>query len=139
MKNAVICIALLFACASAARAGSEGGGRDPFFPEQARATPPAPAAPAGGGNWGRDPFANPLGGVRQQGVAVPARQGGGGGLSGIIYNKQTRLAIVAGEVLREGNMIGDRKIIDIRRRSIVVMTPAGGLEEMLLEDFSLGR
>ncbi len=111
--------------------------RDPFFPSEQR---PAAAAPTPEGNaWGRDPFTNPFGaktlpGRQDQGVDKPQRS-----LTGIIYSKTQRLAIIGDEVLREGSRVGEKKIVDIRRKSVVLMDGSGRYEELTLEDFSLGK
>jgi hypothetical protein len=75
---------------------------------------------------------------------VPSARGvldliGGRNLTGIIYSKHVRVAIIGGEALKEGSMVGDQKIVDIRRRSIVLQNSAGSREEVFLEDFSIRK
>ncbi len=77
-------------------------------------------------------------------IRGPAPKGTGGraarsGLTGIIYSKHGRVAIIGGEALREGSMVGDKRLADIRKKSVVLMNASGGREEVFLEDFSMGR
>jgi hypothetical protein len=67
------------------------------------------------------------------------RRGRARTLTGIIYGKNVRLAIIGGETLGEGSMVGEQKLVDIRRRSVVLMNPAGGSEEIFLENFSIRK
>jgi hypothetical protein len=60
-------------------------------------------------------------------------------LTGIIYSKDVRLAIFGGETYQEGSKVGDRKLVDIRTRSVVFMSAAGDKEEVFLEDFTMNR
>ena len=129
----IIIMLLVFAAAAWAQEGAEE--TDPFHPSGSRpATSPAPAD----GMWGRDPFNSPLAGQAPVSKA-PARAGRGMGLTGIIYSADVRLAIINGEALREGSVVGDKKIVDIRRRSVVFLNAAGGHEEAALEDFSIRK
>jgi hypothetical protein len=116
--------------ASAQEAGPE---RDPFFSAGPRSS--APAAPQEEGEWGRDPFS------RQFTEPAPAREGRARGvrLSGIIYGKDVRLAIIGGEAHREGSMIGDRKLLEVRRQSVILTDSAGNREEVFVEDFSIRK
>lgn len=110
--------------------------RDPFFSAGPRAK--ATASPPHDGDWGRDPFSSPFEGAAQpsapQGAPVSGIK-----LSGIIYGKDVRLAIISGEILRQGGKVGDRKLVDIRSRSVVLRSDSGEEEEVFLEDFSMGR
>ena len=110
--------------------------RDPFFSAGPRAK--ATASPPRDGEWGRDPFSSPFEGTAQpsahQGAPASAIK-----LSGIIYGKDVRLAIIGGEILRQGGKVGDRQLVDIRIRSVVLKSDSGEQEEMFLEDFSMGR
>jgi len=112
--------------------------RDPFYPSADRPGVTA-LRPSGAGesSWGRDPFDNPLAGkaAAQKGPSSP----GSRMLTGIIYSKDVRLAIFGGETYLVGSKIGDRKLLDIRRRSVVFMSSAGEKEEVFLEDFTMNR
>ena len=121
-------------CSVSAPAQDKDEEKDPFFPSEKR--PVAPAQAPGDGDWGRDPFNSPLGSK----TALPQKGGSQtGGLTGIIYGKHARLAIIDGEVFREGSSVGDRKLVDIRRKSVIFMSGGGGYEEVFLSDFSLGK
>lgn len=109
------------------------GERDPFNPSEGR---PAVSAPVQD-DWGRDPFSNPLGRKSAVQPTVPGQTGSA--LTGIIYSKRVRIAIIGGEVLREGGMVGGKRLVDIRRKSVVLMDESGRYEEMFLEDFSIRR
>ncbi len=129
-------IASVFANVSLAQeAGQE---RDPFFADGPRSS--NADTPRQDGEWGgRDPFTRPYGGN-----AAPRRQAQrthatGKKLTGIIYSRDARLAIIGGEVLREGSMIGDYKLVGIRERSVVLTNRAGGTEEIFLENFSIPK
>jgi len=116
-----------FSIASAQDAGMD---RDPFHPGGEASAP-------SDYDWGRDPFTNPLAGrmpVQRQGQSADKRY-----LTGIIYSTQVRIAIIGGETLREGAMAGDRKLEKINRHSVTLRNTAGGMEELLLEDFSMGK
>ncbi len=123
-------------CFSAPANAEEGDERDPFFPSEKKPAVPLPSPP-GEADWGRDPFNNPLG----RGPAPKGAEGRAArrGLTGIIYSKHDRVAIVGGQALREGGMVGDKRLVDIRRKSVVLRDAAGGSEEIFLEDFSMGR
>ncbi len=123
---------------TAVRAQDGAAERDPFYPSTDRpsVTSPRPGG-AGESSWGRDPFSNPLAGKAavQKGPSAP----GSRMLTGIIYSKDVRLAIFGGETYPEGGKVGDRKLVDIRRRSVVFMSAAGEKEEVFLEDFTMNR
>jgi hypothetical protein len=112
--------------------------RDPFYPSADRPgmTAPRPGG-AGESSWGRDPFNNPLAGkaIVQKGPSSPGIRL----LTGIIYSKDVRLAIFGGETYQEGSKVGDRKLVEIRWRSVVFMNAAGEKEEVFLEDFTMNR
>jgi hypothetical protein len=133
-RTTIIGLLLLALCSGSALALDQDMEKDPFFPSEKR--PVAPVQSPGDSDWGRDPFNSPLGNK----TALPQRGGShAGGLTGIIYGKQARLAIIDGEVLREGSMVGERKLVDIRRKSVILMSSSGGYEELFLADFSLGK
>jgi len=123
---------------TAARAQEGAAERDPFYPSADRPGVTAPR-PGGGGesSWGRDPFTNPLAGkaIVQKGPSSP----GSRLLTGIIYSKDVRVAIFGGETYLEGGKVGDRKLVEIRMRSVVFMNAAGDKEELFLEDFTMNR
>jgi hypothetical protein len=134
-RTAIIIVLLIMTCFSAPVNAEEGNERDPFFPSEKKPAVPLPSP--GEVDWGRDPFNNPLG-------RGPAPKGTTGrvarsGLTGIIYSKHDRVAIIGGEALREGSMVGDKRLADIRKKSVVLRDAAGGHEEIFLEDFSMGR
>ena len=135
-KLTCLTIAVTVVFATAAWAQNEAADRDPFFsPEKG----PAASVPVPAGNaWGRDPFNNPLSGK------APARRergadAGGKGLTGIIYSKDIRLAIINGETLTVGSSVGDRKLVSIDVQSVKLKNPGGGVEEMYLQEFSLRK
>jgi hypothetical protein len=135
-RTAIIGILLSALCSTGALAQDKDAEKDPFFPSEKR--PVAPALAPGDSDWGRDPFNSPMGNK----TALPQKggsQAASGGLTGIIYGKSSRLAIIDGEVFREGSTVGDRKLVDIRRRSVIFMSAGGGYEEVFLSEFSLGK
>jgi hypothetical protein len=102
--------------------------RDPFSPSgQGTASSPD--------EWGRDPFGNPF----ATGAPERHEEGKGKLLTGIIYGAGASIAIIGGEALREGDMVGDRKLVQIRKNSVVLMDPSGRHEEVFLENYSLGK
>jgi hypothetical protein len=137
-KLVIISIAVSAFSMTAARAQQGAEEKDPFFPSADR---PAVTAtrPGGAGEsaWGRDPFDNPLAGkaIVQKGPSSPGIRM----LTGIIYSEDVRLAIFGGETYQVGSKVGDRKLVDIRRRSVVFMSAAGAKEEVFLEDFTMNR
>jgi hypothetical protein len=139
MRRSLLYISVLFMMVAPVTAWAQKGDeRDPFYPSARRPAPQAQQQSEA--DWGRDPFDRPFSGPPAGQARVPQQQGSAsGGLTGIIYSKNVRLAIIGGEVLHEGSMVGDRRLVDIRKKSVVLMTAAGGREEMFLEDFSLGR
>jgi hypothetical protein len=50
-----------------------------------------------------------------------------------------RVAIIGGETYREGSMVGDQKLVDIKKRSVVLMNGSGGYDEVFLDDFSIRK
>jgi hypothetical protein len=129
----IIIMLLVFAATAWAQQGAEE--TDPFHPSGNRpVTSPAPS----NGTWGRDPFNSPLGGKAPVSKA-PVHASRGTGLTGIIYSADVRLAIINGEALREGSVVGDKKVVDIRRQSVVLLNSAGSHEEVVLEDFSIRK
>lgn len=112
--------------------------RDPFYPSADRSGATSLEQSSENSSWGRDPFSNPLAGKApvQKGPssAAPMRM-----LTGIIYSKGVRLAIFGGETYREGSMVGDRKLVNIRTRSVVFKSATGEQEEVLLEAFSMSK
>lgn len=141
MWKRIVIIATVVSAISLASAHAQEGAleKDPFYPSADR---PAVSPPRPGGadesSWGRDPFNNPLTG-RTQAQKGPPSPGQRRALTGIIYSKGVRLAIFGGETYQEGGKVGDRKLMDIRRRSVVFMSAAGEKEEVFLEDFTMGR
>ena len=133
----IVSILILSVVLAAAALAQEGvAERDPFSSREKGHAAPAPA-PAGNG-WERDPFSNPLAN------RTPARtervsDARGKGLTGIIYSKNMRLAIINGEALREGSSIGDRKVASIGVRSVRLKNAAGAIEEIFLQDFTMRK
>jgi hypothetical protein len=123
---------------TAAQAQEVAAERDPFYPSANR---PAVTTHRPGGSdessWGRDPFNNPRAGrtPAQKGQASPGVRA----LTGIIYSTDVRVAIFGGETYQEGSKVGDRKLVEIRTRSVVLMSAAGEKEEVFLEDFTMNR
>jgi len=130
----IIMMTVVLTAAALAQEGTEG--TDPFYPSGSRPTAPAPIPAVD--SWGRDPFNNPLANrapVRTE--RVPETRGKG--LTGIIYSKGLRLAIINGEALREGSSVGDRKVVSIGVRSVRLKNAAGNIEEVFLQDFSMRK
>jgi hypothetical protein len=111
--------------------------RDPFFSAGPRSSATISSS-RDDGTWGRDPFNRPFEGAEHQAPAPGARVRGLV-LTGIIYGKEVRLAIIGGETFREGSVIGDRKLAEIRAHSVVFINSTGGTEEVSLEDFSMRK
>ena len=131
-------LGVLMYCAASAGAQERAEERDPFYPSPDR--PSVTSTRPGGADespWGRDPFNNPLAGRSpvQKGAPAPGQRA----LTGIIYSQDVRLAIFGGETYQEGSMVGDRKLVEIRRRSVVFRSAAGEKEEVFLEDFTMNK
>jgi hypothetical protein len=125
-------------CAMASPAGGRAQDRDPFFPDGPRSVPTASFSPDR--VWGRDPFLKPFEAVTQaqEGPkAGPEEPGQKRILTGIIYGKHVRLAIIGGETLREGGMVDGKKLVRIKRRSIVLRSGTGATEVVTLKNFSI--
>jgi hypothetical protein len=136
----ILSIIMLLAATSfgyAAPAPQADADRDPFYSGGPRSA--ASGSVAQDRDWGRDPFNKPFEGKTQPAATPGGDQARGKGLTGIIYGKNARLAIIGGETYKEGSRIGDRKLVDIRRHSVVFMNDAGGREEVFLEDFSIKK
>ena len=133
MRNArlIIGLSVLVSCLAGVPVEGTEWDKDPFFPAKPR--PAAPTPSPEDKDWGRDPFDNPFG------RKTTYQQPGARNLTGIIYGKTVRLAIIGGEILGEGSTVGDQRLVDIRRKSVVLMNRAGRLEELFLVDFSLGQ
>jgi hypothetical protein len=113
--------------------------RDPFFPSGPRSSETG-SVPQGPG-WGRDPFTRPFEGKNTllQPVSGLVDHIRGLRLTGIIYGKGDRIAIIGGEAYREGSMVGDRRLVDVKKRSVVLMGGGGSREELFIEDFSIRK
>lgn len=132
MKRIVLAPVAVLLLALCSAAGAETGDfdKDPFFPPERSLL--EPAKPSADGGWGRDPFVSPMA------ESAPVLPGGARvRLTGIIYSKRSRLAMIGGEMLREGSMIGEQRLIEIRRRSVILQNPSGGYDEIYIEDFSV--
>jgi hypothetical protein len=108
--------------------------QDPFFSAGPRSAMSATIPQDSG--WGRDPFSRPFEGKDQAGQQqAPA----GGGLTGIICSRAGCIAIIGGETHRVGGMVNGQKVMEIRKRSVVLKSGSGIREEMFLEDFSIRK
>ena len=132
----ILTITVIFVTAVQAQEGAEE--KDPFHPSAGRPVAIVPGPPSGDDSWGRDPFNNPLAGKRPEQKMAPS-PGSGLVLTGIIFSKDIRLAIIGGETYQEGVKVGDRKLVDIRSRSVVFMNAAGAKEEVFLADFTMNK
>jgi hypothetical protein len=132
----ILAVIMLVICTTAVQAQEGKEERDPFYPSADRPITTAPAR-SNDAPWGRDPFDNPLAGksLEQKGPTAPGVRT----LTGIIYGKDVRLAIYNGETYHEGSTVGDRKLVAIRSRSVVLLSAAGEREEVFLEDFSMSK
>jgi hypothetical protein len=124
--------------ANAVQAQEGAAEKDPFHPSAGRPVVSVPGPPSGDDAWGRDPFNNPLAGKRPEQKMAPSPSPGLL-LTGIIFSKDIRLAIIGGETYQVGVKVGDRKLVDIRSRSVVFMNAAGEKEEVFLTDFTMNR
>jgi hypothetical protein len=106
--------------------------KDPFFPAGPRSVETS-SVPRDS-EWGRDPFSRPF-----EGTNKPAPTPGARGLTGIICSKITCLAIIGGETYRLGSMMNGQRLVEIRRRSVVLKNSSGTREEMFLEEFSIKK
>jgi hypothetical protein len=136
MRKNVLRVVLLvgFSCAAAVWAEESGVERNPFLP--GTGSPAAPHPSSSRDEWGRDPFSNPFGKGKPE-AHRPRQATGTRMLTGIVYSSTMRLAIFGGEVLREGSRVGEKKIQEIRRKSIIIMDAAGSTEEIILQDQSV--
>ena len=140
--SSIIIVTLTAVVLTAGQAQAGETERDPFFPSAHRPSAAATRPGLVDDSWGRDPFSNPLANrppVSSTQKTSPPPSQIRILLSGIIYSKDLRLAIIGGETYREGSKIGDRKLLEIRTRSIVVENSAGEREESLLEEFSINK
>jgi len=136
VKKIVYILIMTVVLAAAALAQEGVTARDPFSSREKGHSAPAPA-PAGN-VWERDPFSNPLAG-RASARTERGSDARGKGLTGIIYSKNVRLAIINGEALREGSSIGDRKVASIGVRSVKLKNAGGNIEEIFLQDFTMRK
>lgn len=114
--------------------------REALPPKPAAAPPAAVAAPAPavrraqldavGAGWGEDPFARRFSAAGEEGkprVAPPSRKEGGRVpapglyLQGVMTGPLGRTALINGSVVREGERIGTREVLQIGRRSVVLL------------------
>lgn len=138
MRGTIGLAALLIALSAGTAVSEEaGGGTDPFYPSAER---PLQAAPSPrGADWGRDPFNNPLSERTTAQPQAETSRGRSTTLTGIIYGDQARVAIIGGETVREGERVGEQRVAEIRRRSVVLVNAEGGREEVFLRDFSIRK
>jgi len=133
----IITMTVIFATAVQAQEGA--AENDPFHPSAGRPVVSVPGPPSGDDSWGRDPFNNPLAGKRPEQKNMAPSSVPGLVLTGIIFSKDVRLAIIGGETYQAGVKVGDRKLVDIRSRSVVFMNTAGEKEEVFLADFTMNK
>jgi hypothetical protein len=139
MNKSIIYIGMLVTSAflvGNAAAQEQGVDRDPFFSDGPRSSGKAASQPRND-SMGRDPFSRPFD------DNAPARRtvtrDTGKKLTGIIFSETRRMAIIDGEVVREGGVVGDQKLVAVKSRSIVLTSRTGGKEELFLENFSIGK
>ncbi len=141
--NKTLCMSILMMVllADFSPAQEPGPERDPFFADGPRASA-ADATQEGKshqeGDWGRDPFSRSFGGTANR-QALPVTRARDKKLTGIIYGTDVHLAIIGGEVLKEGSMLGDQKLTAVREGSIVLKDNRGNTEEVVLENFSIRK
>jgi len=140
MNKSIIYIGMLVTSAllaGSAAAQEQGADRDPFFSDGPRSSGKAASQPRNNDSLDRDPFSRPFD------DNAPARRtvtrDSGRKLTGIIYSETSRIAIIDGETVREGGVVGDQKLVTIKSRSIVLTSRTGGKEELFLENFSIGK
>lgn len=136
MRIIILQIALMMCVLGATATGAQE--KDPFFPAGPRSA--VTGSVPSGAAWGRDPFSKPF----ETKPQIPTVGGivdrlRGRTLTGIIYSRNVRLAIIGGETYKEGSKVGERKLVDIRRRSVVLRSDSGDYEELFLEDFSMRK
>jgi len=103
-------------------------------PAAAVAAPPAAerrAEPeAVGPGWGEDPFARRFSAAGEEGTPRADRRVQAGGtpakvtglyLQGVMSGPLGRTALINGNVVREGERIGNREVLQIGRRSVVLL------------------
>jgi hypothetical protein len=132
----IMTVTVIFATAVQAQEGA--AEKDPFHPSTGRPVAIVPGPASGDDSWGRDPFNNPLAGKPPEQKMAPS-PGSGRMLTGIIFSKDVRLAIIGGETYQEGVKVGDRKLVEIRGRSVVFIGAAGEKEEVFLSDFTMNK
>jgi hypothetical protein len=134
MCNRLIIITIITAALQVTGAWAQTGNiqHDPFFPSE-KGTASAPDG------WGRDPFGSPFSTGSPGRHDEGSRTEGEKLLTGIIYSPNDSIAIISGEALREGDAVGDRKLMQIRKNSVVLMDQSGQREELFLENYSMGK
>ncbi|HEY7726959.1 MAG TPA: hypothetical protein VID50_00730 [Candidatus Eisenbacteria bacterium] len=102
-------------------------------PAAAVAAVPAPGArraafEAVGPGWGRDPFERRFSAAGDEGTAraaqrTPGRSAGSTGLylQGVMSGPLGRTALINGTVCREGERLGTREVLQIGRRSVLLL------------------
>lgn len=123
--------------AATAQGQESGQEKDPFYPTSVQR--PAALLKQPDADWGKDPFTNPFSGKTVATQQDQTARGRVKNLTGIIYSKDVRLAIFGGETAREGSIMGEQKLIAIRKRSVVLESRAGVMEEIFLDDFSIRK
>jgi hypothetical protein len=137
MRKTILYIGMMIATialTSVVFAQQGGQERDPFFGDRPGSSVTITSHDSGT-SWGRDPFSKPFEGI----LAAPATRAPEKKVTGIIYGKDVRIAIIGGEIVREGSMVGDQKLVSVHQRSIVLMSSTGRTEEIFLENFSIRK
>jgi hypothetical protein len=90
-------------------------------------------------HWGRDPFAAPRRPAPSESSRVDLPQFAPDAidlhLSAIIYGEGRGLAIINNSILRKGDRVGDKEIVDILRDR-VVLRDAAGEQELRVDAFT---
>lgn len=90
--------------------------------------------------WGRDPFNHP------KPAAIPTEASGGPSarsgleltLSAIIYGEGRGLAIINNQILRVGDRVGNKEVVEIKPDRVILRDEAGD-EDLRVKSFTLGR
>lgn len=68
-----------------------------------------------GPKWQNNPFIHPLGDYKMEEFVLMA----------IVYHPQDKAALINGEILREGELLGESEVVRIERKYVVLRNVAG--------------
>ncbi len=89
---------------------------------------------AGTSSWGRNPFFFPRAEAHSSQIRETTNDAGGLQLSAILYHEEGSVAIINHRIVRQGDLIGGRKVVSILEDRVIIQD-LSGVTELKLDPF----